>query len=282
LEVQLSPRRDQPFLAVNCGALSATLIESEMFGHVKGAFTGADRDRTGKFAQAGQGTLFLDEVDALPLDLQAKLLRALEERLFEPVGSNKTLAVQARFIAASNRALEREVEAGRFRADLYYRLNVVSFFLPPLREQRPLIPALAEQLIREAAARNGRPVHGITARAVQALQEGDWPGNIRELRNALERAVALCRGCQVDVEDLPDALQGFATTGTVQLAEPVAVPPPVTTGTLARAKEMAEAQRIVRALHKHANNRLRAAAELGISRMTLYNKLRRYGLLCSP
>jgi two-component system, NtrC family, response regulator HydG len=277
---ELSPRRDKPFLVVNCGALSATLIESEMFGHVKGAFTGADRERTGKFAEAGRGTLLLDEIDSLPLALQAKLLRVIEERLFEPVGGNKSQPMEARLIVASNRQLDHEVQTGRFRADLYYRLNVVSFYLPPLRERRELIPALADKFIREFAARDGRPVHGITARALQALQGYDWPGNIRELRNLIERAVALCAGREVDLEDLPAALQqGGPAAAPAPLAGPAVVPPPADGGTLARTKEEAEAQRIVQALRKHNNNRLRAAAELGISRMTLYKKLRRYGLL---
>jgi two-component system response regulator HydG len=275
---ELSPRRHQPFLVVNCGALSSTLIESEMFGHVRGAFTGADRERAGKFAEVGRGTLLLDEVDSLPLGLQAKLLRVLEERLFEPVGSNKSQQMEARLIVASNRQLDQEVEAGRFRADLYYRLNVVGFYLPPLRERRQLIPALVDKFIREFAARDDRPIQGITARALRALQEYDWPGNVREVRNVIERAVALCPRPAADLEDLPAALRPDQTADVAE-AEPIAVPFLVEAGTLVQTKEGAEAQRIARALEKHNNNRLRAAAELGISRMTLYKKLHRYGLM---
>jgi DNA-binding NtrC family response regulator len=273
---ELSPRRDQPFLAVNCGALTASLIESELFGHAKGAFTGADRDRQGKFAEAGRGTLLLDEIDSLPLPLQPKLLQALEERVYEPVGSNKSRPLQARLVVASNRRLDREVEAGRFRADLYYRLNVVGFYLPPLRERRSLIPALAEKFVREFAARDARPVRGLTPAALQALQRHDWPGNVREVRNVVERAVALCAGAEVDLGDLPEALRADRPDAA---AAPAALPGSAEAGTLAQAKGEAEAQRIAQALQKHKNNRLRAAAELGISRMTLYKKLHRYGLL---
>ncbi len=275
-----SPRRDKPFLVINCGTMSANLIESELFGHVKGAFTGADRDRTGKFAEVGEGTLLLDEIDALPLSLQAKLLRVPEERVFEPVGSNRTCAMKARLVGASNRDLEREVAEGRFRADLYYRLNVVSFALPPLRERREMIAPLVERFRADFAARNGRPIQGISEEAQTALQQYDWPGNIRELRNVVERAVALCAGPFVELSDLPGAVQRCV----VQPAASVAASVPAELdffceGTLAKTVEEAECLRITTALRQHKNNRLRAAAALGISRMTLYSKLRRFGLL---
>jgi DNA-binding NtrC family response regulator len=278
----LSPRRDLPFLVVNCGALSSSLIESEMFGHVKGAFTGADHNHTGKFAEVGCGTLLLDEIDALPLALQAKLLRAVEERLFEPVGSNKPLPVQARLIAASNRSLDQEASASRFRPDLYYRLNVISFVLPPLRDRRDMIPQLAGHFIAEVASRSGRKVDGISAEALRALQAYDWPGNIRELRNVIERAIVLSLDCQIHLEDLPEQFQRLRTATSYSAAlstaeRPVHVPAP----TLARTKDEAELVRITDALERHQNNRLRAAAELGISRMTLYKKLHKYGLMGS-
>jgi DNA-binding NtrC family response regulator len=271
----LSPRLRDPFLVVNCGTLSASLIESELFGHARGAFTGADRDRVGKFAEAGRGTLLLDEVDALPLVLQAKLLRAVEERLFEPVGMNKSLPVQARLLAATNRVLDQEIAANRFRSDLYYRLNVVALYLPPLRERPGEIATLAAQFAGEFAARNGRPVPGLSADALQALEQYSWPGNIRELRNVVERAVILCPGPEIALDDLPDTVssaykQSGPLAGGVHPSGP---------GTLARTKEEAEALRITDALRKHRNNRQRAAAELGISRMTLYKKLHRYGLI---
>jgi DNA-binding NtrC family response regulator len=200
---ELSPRRGQPFLIVDCGALSASLIESELFGHVKGAFTGADRDRPGKLAAAGRGTLLLDEVNSLPLPLQGKLLRAVDERVFEPVGGNAPQPVQARLVAASNVPLGREAAEGRFRSDLYYRLGVVHFHLPPLRQRRGEVAALAARFLAEFAARNRPDVTGLSAAAVQALEGYDWPGNVRELRNAVERAAALCHGPEVLPEDLP-------------------------------------------------------------------------------
>jgi two-component system response regulator HydG len=279
---ELSPRRDLPFLVVNCGALSPSLIESEMFGHVKGAFTGADQNHTGKFAEVGRGTLLLDEIDALPLALQAKLLRAVEERLFEPVGSNKSVPVQARLIAASNRSLDHEAAARRFRPDLYYRLNVISFTLPPLRDRRDMIPQLAGNFIAEVAARSGRKVDGISAEALRALQAYEWPGNIRELRNVIERAIVLSLDRQIHLEDLPEQFQRPRTATTYSAASraadrPVHAPAP----TLAHTKDEAELFRITDALQRHQNNRLRAAAELGISRMTLYKKLHKYGLMGS-
>lgn len=263
---ELSPRRDEPFLVINCGALAANLMESEMFGHVRGAFTGADRDHTGKFAEAGCGTLLLDEIDALPPSLQAKLLRVVEERVFEPVGSNKTLPVQARLIAASNRVLEQEVELGRFRADLYYRLNVVSFHLAPLRDRSRIIPQLATGFLEEIAARNGRPVRRIAPDALVALECYRWPGNIRELRNVIERGVALCAGEEIELCDLPEAVRATASQAAV-------------VASLKQAKRAMEAKRIADVLRKHRNNRFRAAEELGISRMTLYRKLQKYDLL---
>jgi DNA-binding NtrC family response regulator len=276
---ELSPRSSKPFLVVNCGALSANLIESELFGHVKGAFTGADRDRAGKFAEVGGGTLLLDEIDALPLNLQAKLLRVLEERVFEPVGSNRTYTMQARLIVASNRNLDHEVAEGRFRADLYYRLNVVGFALLPLRQRRELILPFAEHFLADFASENDRPVRGISDEARMALQEFDWPGNIRELRNIVERAVALCAGPLITIDDLPEAVRRGATEAGAVLAAPARADSDVfATGTLAETKDEAEYQRITAALRRHNNNRLRAAAELGISRMTLYKKLHHFGL----
>ena len=263
---ELSGRRHEPFLTVNCGSLSENLVESEMFGHVRGAFTGADRDRAGKFAEVGEGTLLLDDVDALPPALQAKLLRAVDERVFEPVGSNRPLPLRARLVAASNRPLDREAAAGRFRSDLYYRLNVVSFELPPLRERRRVVPAIARKFLAEYAASTGRPVRGITPAALAALEDHAWPGNVRELRNVIERAVALCPGDAIDLDDLPDALRRAA---------PASAPAPI----LIRTKEEAELVCITDALERHGNNRLRAAASLGISRMTLYKKLHKYGLM---
>jgi len=249
-----------------------------MFGHVKGAFTGADRDRPGKLAAAGRGTLLLDEINSLPLALQSKLLRAVDDRVFEPVGSNKLQPLQARLIAISNTSLEKDVKAGRFRADLYYRLNVVSFFLSPLRERRSLIAPLATKFLNEFAARNRPDICGAAPEALRVLENYDWPGNIRELRNIIERAVALTPGPEIQATDLPDIIRfGRPAPGPecrTDTGTAISLP-----FTLTESRERAEVQRILEALRKHENNRLRTAAELGISRMGLYKKLRKYGLM---
>jgi two-component system response regulator HydG len=280
---QLSPRRNDPFLVVDCGSLSPSLIESELFGHVKGSFTGADRERTGKLAATGAGTLLLDEINSMPLELQSKLLRAVEERQFEAVGSEKTQQVKARLIAATNKPLDKEVELGRFRSDLYYRLNVVGFFLPPLRDRRVSIIPLAIRFLREFAERNRPDVLGFSQEAQQLLQEYDWPGNIRELRNAVNRAAALCPGAIIDVDDLPETVQRcLQSPGNIQTESPLILSNPNGHNeptTLALSKQEVEIRLILETLQKHNNNRLRAAAELGISRVALYKKLHKYGLM---
>jgi transcriptional regulator with AAA-type ATPase domain/tetratricopeptide (TPR) repeat protein len=268
---ELSPRCHEPFLIVDCGALSPSLIESELFGHVKGAFTGADRDRMGKLAAAGKGTLLLDEINALPVVLQGKLLRAVDERTFEPVGGNKVQTLQARIIGASTMSLEDEAAAGRFRADLFYRLNVVSFFLPPLRERRSAVAPLARKFLAEFAARNRPDLHGLAPDVIRALENYAWPGNLRELRNIIERAAALGSGPDLQLIDLPDAIRfgpsngGGFTVGDISSAT-----------TLAQLRADLEIRRITEALRKHGNNHVRAAEELGISRVGLYKKIRKY------
>jgi two-component system response regulator HydG len=272
---RISPRRNRPFLTVNCGALCASLIETEMFGHSKGAFTGADADHTGKFADVGSGTLFLDEIDSLPHTLQGKLLRAVEERVFEPVGSNKTQSLQARLIVASNRPLDREVASGRFRADLYYRLNVVKLNLPPLRDRPDEVPILAQNFLAEFARRAQRPEPSIAPEAMRLLVAHGWPGNVRELRNAMERAIALSSSPVIGIQDLPE---GFANADSITWPKPTSLPP---VATLADATEQAERKRIAEAMKRNGYNRLQTAAELGICRMTLYNKLHKLGLMGS-
>jgi DNA-binding NtrC family response regulator len=270
----MSPRRDQPFVVVDCSALAPGLAESELFGHARGAFTGAAHDRAGKLAAAGAGTLLLDEINSLPLALQGRLLRAVEDRVFEPVGTDRLLRMHARVIAAANVELEAEVAAGRFRADLYHRLNVIAFRVPPLRERRGCVVPLAESFLREAAARNGRTdLAGFSPGAAQRLEAYPWPGNIRELRNAVERAAALCPGGAIDVGDFPDPVRRF-TPASAGSREPL---PP-----LRQWKDGLEAQCIREALHKHNAARSKAARELGISRVTLYKKMRKHGLHGSP
>jgi transcriptional regulator with PAS, ATPase and Fis domain len=271
----LSPRRDRPFLTINSAALSVNVIESELFGHVRGAFTGADRDRTGKLAAVENGTLLLDDIDALPLELQAKLLQAIEERVFEPVGSNQQQPMRARLIATSNRPLLQEAQAGRFRTDLYYRLNVLEFTVPPLRQNRELLPELAQRFVQDCAQRDEKPVQDLKPAALQALLNHDWPGNVRELRNVIERAVALCTGAQIDLEDLPEPLQAISPAPLAQAS----VEEQAAGVTLAARKQITEKQAIREVLQRNRNNKLRTAADLGISRMTLYKKLHLYGLM---
>jgi two-component system, NtrC family, response regulator HydG len=276
----LSPRRDQPFLVVNCGALSASLIESELFGHVKGAFTGADRDRIGKFADAAGGTLFLDEIDSLPPSLQAKLLRAVEDRVFEAVGSNKTMEMHARLIVASNRDLAHEVTCGRFRDDLYFRLNVVGFTLPPLCESPEVIAGLADRFLEQLAIQCSRELRGFSAGAMLCLEAYSWPGNVRELRNVIERAVVLGGGDQIGMEDLPPSVRGDRPAEFKHHMNPLFEPAPApATLTLVAIREGAEQQRILEALAKNRNNRVQTARDLGVSRMTLYKKLHKYGIM---
>src|SRR5579884_344318 len=278
---QSSPRRDLPFQVVDCGALAPALIESTLFGHVRGAFTGADRDRAGKLASVGRGTLLLDEINSLPATLQCKLLRAVDERVFEPVGCDRSQPVQARLIAASNVPLEKEVAAGRFRADLYYRLNVVGFYLPPLRENPERVAPLVRKFLSEFSARNRPDIRGMSVDALRCLEHYWWPGNIRELRNVVERVVALSAGPEIQLSDLPENIrhQNRVPVVAAKVAKPAAPSVAAASGSLNEAREAAEIQRIVQALEKHGNNRLRVAAELGISRMGLYKKLRRYGLI---
>ena len=252
----LAPARE-PFVAINCGALASELIESEMFGHVKGAFTGADRTRAGKLTAAEGGTVLLDEVRCPADRLAGQAAGAVEERVFEPVGSNESVAVRARLIAASNRPLEREVEAGRFRSDLYYRLNVIGFCLPPLREQPSRIHPLAATFLKDFATRNGRPVLEISAPALRLLESYPWPGNIRELRNVIERAVALCPGCSIEVGDLPDAVRSAAASSVHRAHPSEPHEGPTMPSALRYARGQAESLLILQALRKHGNNRLR-------------------------
>ena len=277
---ELSDRRDEPFLTVNCGTLSSSLIEGELFGHVRGAFDGAEVDRTGKFADVGRGTLFLDGIDALPPAVQTKLLRVVEDRSFEPIGATGTLPLQARLIAASNRPLDEEVAERRFRSDLYYRLNVVGFQLPPLRDRRDAIIKLVQRFLSELTDDSKPVADRISDDAMQALQEHDWPGNVRELKNVIQRCLVINPDRTIRREDLPmSVLDGVSriSTSTTQIHPILAAT--FNRSSLAQTKGQAELARITEALEKHGNNRLRAAAELKISRMTLYKKLYKYGLM---
>ena len=268
---QLSPRRRQPLIAVHCAGLPATLIESELFGHEKGAFTGAHERKIGRVEQAQGGTLFLDEIGEIDATIQIKLLRFLGERTFERVGSNKSHSADVRIIAATNKRLEDLVAAGHFREDLYYRLKGVRIEMPPLRERRRDIPLLAAAFMREFARENEKPVKEITADAMEKLQNYSWPGNVRELRSAIETAVVLCRGDKISVRDLP--LEVRTGEGGIPLQSKAA---PVASAGLS-VKET-EKQLIMRALRECGGNRTQAAEKLGMSRRTLHRKLHTYQL----
>jgi len=263
-----SGRRDKPFVEVACGALPETLLESELFGHVAGAFTGANYDKLGKFMLADGGTIFLDEIGTASPSMQVKLLRVLQEFEFEPVGGNKTHRVDARVILATNENLEKLVVEGRFRQDLYYRVNVISIELPGLRDRLSDIVLLAKHFLEQIREESGKAVHGFTDEALATLQRHRWPGNVRELQNVVERAVLLGKGDVIRVEDLPPAL--VAARG---------VPfEPVEGRTLKQALEGPERQIILEVLETHSWNRHATADALGINRTTLYKKMKRLGL----
>ncbi len=289
---QGSERRDRAFVTVNCAALGESLLESELFGHEKGAFTGADKRREGRFKQADGGTLFLDEIGELPLQLQAKLLRALQQGEVQRVGSDTPVMVNVRVIAATNRNLRAEVDAGRFREDLYYRLNVIGLDVPPLRERKEDIPLLSSAFLERYSLANRKAIKGFTPQAMDALLKYNWPGNVRELQNAVERAVILCAGDYVSERELPLAvssspkrerdaekpetgisctmnMHGDAQGDGDRLS--VAVTPGMTLDALERAL-------ILNTLRETGDNKSEAARRLGITRATLHNKLKRYDM----
>jgi transcriptional regulator with PAS, ATPase and Fis domain len=253
-----------PFVAVNCAALPAALLESELFGHVRGAFTDARRARPGLFVQAGGGTIFLDEIGEMPLEMQVKLLRALQERRVRPVGGDDEVPFAGRFLAATNRDLEADVAEHHFREDLYYRINVVQIAMPPLRARLGDLLPLAQHLIAKIVARTGTPMLGLSADAARVLLDYDWPGNVRELENCLERAVALARCEVLGVEDLPDRVRRYQPRSfTVATNNPAELP------TL---QEM-ERRYILKVLEAVGDNKSAAARILGVDRRTLYRKL---------
>ena len=270
---QLSPRAKQPLVIVHGAALAPTLLESELFGHEKGAFTGAHERRIGRFEQAQGGTLFLDEIGEIDAAIQVKLLRFLGERTFERVGSNKTLTADVRLVAATNKDLEELVKAGSFRGDLFFRLRVVEIHLPPLRERPEDIPLLAQRFLREFAEENNKPVNGFTPDALERLVNYSWPGNVRELRTAIEHAVVLCRGEKISARDLPRQVSGGRRGG---LAGPADETQLFTRNDLT-VKE-AEKQLIIHALKETNGNRTLAAKKVGMSRRTFHRKLHTYHL----
>lgn len=265
---EAGPWRDKPFVPLDCGALVPTLIESELFGYTRGAFTGAVRSKPGLLETANGGTLFLDEVAELPVELQTRLLRAIQEKEFRPIGSTRRVPFTARIIAATNRNLQAAIQQGAFRKDLYFRLNVVSITLPPLRERKGDIPLLAEQILRDLAAgqrgERARMRWTLSSEALDRLLVYNWPGNVRELENCLERAVTLGSGPLIQPSDLPSSVQTPASFGSDTAPESV-IP-----------LEEMERQAILRALSAAGGDKLRAARMLGIGKTTLYRKLRKY------
>lgn len=261
---RLSPRADKKFVAVHCAALSPQLLESELFGHERGAFTGASERRVGRFEQAGGGTLFLDEIGEIDSATQVKILRVLGERTFERVGGNQTLQADVRLVAATNKDLARLVAEGKFRDDLFFRLNVVQITMPPLRDRREDIPLLVQAFLRDSARENGKPFRELTPEAMQAIIAHDWPGNVRELRTAIEHGVVMCSAARIGMRDLPASLRGASPPQNGD-----APPTP-------DALDLHHAERLLifRALEESGGNRTAAASRLGISRRTLHRRLK--------
>lgn len=284
---EVSPRRDEPFLHVACGALPAELIESELFGHVKGAFTSAHADKEGKFLAAGRGTVLLDEIDVLGPEQQVKLLKVIETGEFEPVGSNKTYTSQARLVVASNLNLQPLVEAGRFRPDLYYRLNMLKFELLPLRRRKEDIVPMARKFVEMQTAKHGIQIRRIDQGMLDALIRYPWPGNVRELENVIQRAVIYCRDGELKAEHLPAHIvsntAGPTNDPTVSLngssgVAPASSSPEPAAQDLSQQIASTEREIIEQTLYNNNFSRTNTAKELGISRVTLYNKMKKYGL----
>jgi two-component system response regulator HydG len=264
------PRRDSPLVTVNCAAITDTLLESELFGHEKGAFTGADRKRDGRFMQAHKGSIFLDEIGEIPQHMQAKLLRAIQEREIQRVGSDKAIKVDVRIIAATNRDLLDEVHAGTFREDLFYRLNVVNLRVPPLQERKDDIPLLANHFLEHFAEKNRRTIKGFTPGAMDLLVRYPWPGNVRELENALERAVIISVSNYITERELPPGIVAHAK-GDVDEGLSAA-------GLAGMPLEAIEKEAIIQTLKETGGNKSEAAKILQITRTTLNNKIRKYGI----
>lgn len=264
-----SARKDEAFVTINCAALAENLLESELFGHEKGAFTGADKMREGRFVQADNGTLFLDEIGEMPLALQAKLLRVLQNGEIQRVGSDKVKTVNVRIIAATNRNLKEEVEKGRFREDLYYRLNVINLEVPALRQRRDDIPVLAQRFVENFAAANRKTIKGFTPQAMDMLMRYEWPGNVRELENAMERAVILSTGEYIMERSLPLVIQQSAGSGAEEIPSHAFAN---------KSLDDIEKEAISATLAETADNKSEAARRLGITRATLHSKLKKYNL----
>jgi len=265
-----SPRKDGPFVKLNCAAITETLLESELFGHEKGAFTGAHKRKEGRFRQAHGGSIFLDEISEMSLAMQVKLLRVLQEREITRVGGEEVINVDVRLIAATNKDLFQEIEAGRFREDLFYRLNVVTLNMPPLRERREDVPLLSKHFLEMFAEKNRKTIRGFTPQAMDQLVRYDWPGNVRELMNAVERGVVLASSEYLDEKDLPLVLKVEAIEGGATLEQAIPGDLPL---------EEVEKASILKTLELTGGNKSEAARRLGITRRTLHKKLKKYGVM---
>jgi DNA-binding NtrC family response regulator len=274
----MSSRRNGPFIEVNCGALPESLLESELFGHVRGAFTGASKDKPGKFEAAHGGTIFLDEIGTSSPAFQVKLLRVLQDRVVERVGDNHTVTVDVRIVLATNIDLEQAVREGKFREDLYYRVNVVTIEMPPLRARPADVPDLARYFLQRFNRDHGKSIAGFTAAALHAMQSAPWPGNVRQLENIVERAVVFCTGRTIGIDDLPPTIQR-PDPSLIQLpVDAVSSDGTTVPAQLKDALGAAEKRILEQALQHCGGNRERAARTLGINRSTLFAKLRRYGV----
>ncbi|MBF0302639.1 MAG: sigma-54-dependent Fis family transcriptional regulator [Desulfamplus sp.] len=277
-----SPRKDMPFIRINCAAITETLLESELFGHEKGSFTGADKRRKGRFLQAHGGSILLDEIGEMSLAMQAKLLRVLQEKEITPVGSEETIKVDVRVIASTNRDLKKMAEDGRFRDDLYFRLNVVTLEIPPLSERSEDIPSLSLHFLKLFSKKNRRDIKGFTPEAMDAMIRYRWPGNVRELMNCIERAVVLARSDYLSLDDLPFAAQANGNIEISQMVQSITIPDVDSTASeisFTKDISLAEIEReaVLRTLESAEGNRSEAARRLGITRKTLLKKLKDYG-----
>jgi two-component system response regulator AtoC len=266
---RLGPRKDGPFVAINCAALPETLLESELFGHVRGAFTDARGARSGLFLKAGGGTLFLDEIGEMPIGLQPKVLRALQERTVRPIGSDAEVAFDARIVSATNRDLETAVEEGRLREDLYYRINVVHIDVPPLRGRGNDVLLLAQHFLNRYVASSNKAIRGLSPASAEKLLGYSWPGNVRELQNTIESAVALARFDEITVDDLPERIRNHRASHVLVASDDPAALLPL---------EEVERRYVLRVLEATAFNKTLAAKVLGLDRTTLYRKLERFGV----
>ncbi|MCB1084077.1 MAG: sigma-54-dependent Fis family transcriptional regulator, partial [Simkania sp.] len=275
-----SIRKNKPFVAINCSVLPENLLESELFGHVKGAFTGATQDKAGLFLEANEGTLFLDELGEISLSMQTKLLRALQEREIKPIGSNKNIKIDAKVVVATNQDLEKNVAEGTFRPDLYYRIAVIPIHIPPLRERAEDIPLLANHFLKKYCEENQKPLFKISTGAMQRLMSYHWPGNVRELEHVIERAVLVSDGQQITEDHLGDSLKLKSKEKKLPISQ-------FEEGrslkdVMEQTMKIVEKECILNALEKTDYNRSQAAIILQISRGSLYNKMKRYGISISP